>query len=52
MAMYNSGGKKKDHKKYKENYSKIFNGEWPCPECGGTRAAGHDKKCSNHWKNK
>lgn len=52
MAMYDSGGKKKDHKKYKENYDKIFNGVWPCPECGGTKVKGHASTCSNHWKNK
>ena len=50
--MYDSGGKKKDYKKYAANYDKVFNGTWPCPECGGTRVSGHSKDCSNHWKNK
>jgi len=52
MAVYDSGGKKKDHKKYKENYEKIFNGTWPCPVCEGTRAKGHTEDCPHHWKNK
>jgi len=49
---YDSGGHKKDQKKYSENYEKIFNVEWPCPECGGSRVTGHQGDCSRHWRNK
>ena len=49
---YDSGGKDKDPKKYRENYDKIFEAAWPCPECGGQRSEGHKSNCSRHWKNK
>lgn len=49
---YDSGGHKKDHKKYAENFEKIFKSEWPCKECGNTRVQGHKMSCSEHWKNK
>jgi len=49
---YDSGGHKKDPKKYKENYDKIFSSEWPCPECKNTRAQGHKMDCSKNWRNK
>jgi hypothetical protein len=52
MAVYDSGGKQKDHKKYKENYDKIFGGKWPCKECGNNQVQGHKLDCSNHWRNK
>lgn len=50
--MYDSGGKKKDFKKYAENYNKIFGDAWPCKECGNTRQQGHKTDCAQHWKNK
>jgi excinuclease UvrABC ATPase subunit len=49
---YDSGGHKKDQKKYRENFEKVFDNEWPCKECEGTRAKGHANTCSKHWRNK
>ena len=41
-----------DPKKYADNWEKIFNATWPCPECGNSRTKGHEADCPNHWKNK
>ena len=49
---YDSGGKNKDPKKYREGYEKIFGGKWPCEECGNKQSQGHKLDCSKHWKNK
>lgn len=48
---YDSGGKHQDDKKFKENYDKVFNNTWPCPECDNTRTQGHKLDCSKHWRN-
>jgi hypothetical protein len=47
---YDSGGHKKDQKKYAENYTKIF-GTWPCEECGNKQTQGHKLSCSKNWRN-
>lgn len=53
MSRYDSGGRKKDYKKYVENYDKIFgDAVWPCKTCGNTRQQGHKMSCPEHWKNK
>ena len=52
MSRYDSGGKKKNYKKYAENYDKIFTAVWPCKVCGNTRQQGHKMSCYEHWKNK
>jgi hypothetical protein len=44
---YDSGGHKKDQKKYKENYDKIFGK--PCPECGLMKGR-HKMDCSMNWR--
>lgn len=44
---YDSGGHKKDPKKYKENYDKIFGK--PCPECGMVKGQ-HKMDCSMNWR--
>lgn len=52
LASYDSGGHHKDQEKYEENYGKIFDSKWPCPECDNTRAQGHALSCSKNWRNK
>lgn len=49
---YDSGGKEKDTKAYRENFDKIFSGKWPCEECTNKQSQGHKLSCSQHWKNK
>jgi hypothetical protein len=49
---YDSGGHEKDNQKYRENYEKIFGGQWPCSECENKQSQGHKMSCSQHWKNK
>lgn len=50
---YDSGGHKKDPKKYAENYDKIFSSkDWPCKECGNKQIQGHKMSCSKNWRNK
>lgn len=44
---YDSGGKKKDLKKYRENYVKIFGK--PCEECGMSGGR-HKMSCSSQYK--
>ena len=40
---YDSGGHKKDQKKYAENYARIF--AKPCPQCGTKN--GHKMDCTH-----
>lgn len=46
---YDSGGHHKDHKKYSENYEKIFGK--PCEECG-MRGGQHKMSCSKGYEEK
>ena len=43
---YDSGGHKKDQKKYQQNYALIFGK--PCSECG--HKSGHKMDCSMNWR--